>query len=91
MSGDDGAGVVIAAVVFRTLGGICAACPPSAVFTVTSGDIATIISNVDELWAELSRVAVGVRDGWRRPVVEGSCDSGMQFARRMSHIRLTLR
>lgn len=91
MSGDDGAGIVIVAVVFRTLGGICAACPPSAVFTVTSGDMATIISSVDELCAEFSRVTVGVRDGLRRPVVEGSCDSGAQFARRISHIRLTLR
>lgn len=91
MSGEDGAGVVIVAVMLRTLGGICAACPPSAVFTVTSGDMATMISSVDELCAELSRVIVGARDGWRRPVVDGSCDSGMQFARRISHIRLTLR
>lgn len=91
MSGEDGAGVVIVAVVLRTLGGICAACPPSAVFTVISGDMATMISNVDELCAEFSRVTVGVRDGWRRLAVEGSSDSGMQFARRISHIRLTLR
>lgn len=89
ISGEDGAGVIVVAVVFRTLGGMCAACPPSAVLTVTSGDVATMISSVDELCAELSRVTVGVRDGCSRPVVDE--DSGMQFAFRISHIRLTLR
>lgn len=56
------------------LGGMCAAWPPSAVFTVTSGEMATMISRVEGEGSvvegfSFSRmvVGVGISDGCRRP------------------------
>lgn len=83
-----GPGVVLE---LRIRGGICAAWPPSAVFTVTSGDMATMISRVDDAWTEFSRVVAGTSEGCRRRLELGCWGSGVQFARRISHIRLTLR
>lgn len=69
-----GTGVVLE---LRTLGGICAAWPPSAVFTVISGDMATMISRVEEVCTESSRVIGGISEEWRRPVAAEECDSGV--------------
>ena len=86
------------------LGGICAAWPPSAVFTVTSGEMATMISRVEGDGSVVEGlfsfsgmvVGVGISDGCRRPPPGVSCvcvcDSGkLGVARKISHINGTLR
>ena len=79
------------------LGGMCAAWPPSAVFTVTSGEMATMISRVEGLFSFSGMVVgVGISDGCRRPPPGVSCvcvcDSGkLGVARKISHINGTLR
>ena len=89
------------------LGGMCAAWPPSAVFTVTSGEMATMISRVEGDGSVVEGlfsfsgivVGVGISDGCRRPpppgiscVCDCECDSGkLGVARKISHINGTLR
>lgn len=73
-------------------GGICAARPPSAVFTVTSGDMATITSRVEaDPSSMLSRETGGARDGCSNPSLDVPCDSGVQLTCRTSHISGMLR
>lgn len=73
-------------------GGICAAEPPSAVFTVISGDIATIISSVDDVEFSISsEEAAGVSEECNKPAVDVSSEAGVQLTCKTSHIKGILR
>jgi hypothetical protein len=61
------------------VGGMWAAEPPSAVLTLTSGDIATIISSVEFEFSISSGKTAGVSEGCSKPDAEGSCESGVQL------------
>lgn len=74
-----------------TWGGMWAAEPPSAVLTVISGDIATIISSVEDGFSASSGNTIGARLGWRRAAVAGSSAVGVLFICNTSHIRGMLR
>lgn len=74
-----------------TLGGKCAAEPPSAVLTVISGDIATIISRVELEFSVSSWKTAGVSEGCNKPAVDMSRELGVQFICRRSHMRGMLR
>jgi hypothetical protein len=73
------------------LGGMCAADPPSAVFTVISGDIATIISRVEVGFSTSSGKTAGVSDGCNKPAVDMSSELGVKLTCRTSHIKGILR
>ena len=61
------------------LGGICAADPPSAVFTVMSGDMATIISRVEVGFSISSGKTAGVSEGCNKPAVDMSSELGVKL------------
>lgn len=61
------------------VGGIWAADPPSAVLTVISGDMATIISSVDEEFSASSWKTDGVSEGCNKPTGDISCEDGIQL------------
>ena len=62
-----------------SFGGIWAAEPPSAVLTLTSGDIATMTSSVEvELSASCGNAA-GVSEGCNKPEADVSFESGVQL------------
>ena len=74
------------------VGGMWAAWPPSAVLTVTFGDIATITSKVEAGLSSASSVEmVGVNDGCSKPPFDTSCGFGLQLTWRISHIKGMLR
>lgn len=60
-------------------GGTWAAEPPSAVLTLTSGDIATMISSVEVELSISSGNTAGVSEGCNKPEAEASCESGVQL------------
>lgn len=73
------------------VGGRWAADPPSVVLTVISGDIATIISRVDDEFSTSSGKTAGLSEGCSKPAADVSCEVGVQFICRRSHIRGMLR
>lgn len=73
------------------LGGMWAAEPPSAVLTVISGDIATMISRVEPEFSMSSGKTAGVNEGCNKPAADASCEFGVQLICRRSHIRGMLR
>lgn len=75
LAGDAGAGATRGG----RVGGICAADPPSAVLTVISGDMATMISSVDDGFSTSSGKTAGLSEGWSKPVKDVSCEVGVQL------------
>lgn len=77
LAGETGADV--RAATRGRLGGICAAEPPSAVLTVISGDMATMISRVELEFSVSSGKTAGESDGCNRPAVDMSRVLGVQL------------